>query len=163
MTTPKFPDPVKRQVDSFEELSTVWAEIQADYDSGDYVTTLSVWQDELEEIHEQYFLEMRDAEGGKWEALAPSTIAKKGHSKILVETGALRASLIDESASSIREITDEGAFTGLTFGTSDHKSMWHQKGEGVPQRQHVGMSSDHVNELTNDIADATVAALIEKI
>lgn len=70
---------------------------------------------------------------GEWPPLAPSTVARKGHSTILVDTGALRASLVDPgSAMRIMGVDAE-------YGTNIGYAFYHQDGGYVagrpPQRQ----------------------------
>ncbi len=59
-----------------------------------------------------------DDEGPGWAPLAPSTVARKGFATILVETGALKASLTEDKAPGAvyREMPD-----GLEMGT-DYRS-----------------------------------------
>jgi len=72
--------------------------------------------------------------GGMWKPLAPSTVYKKGHSTILVDTGALRRSLTTpEAPYQILNIDNEG----ILFGTSRPWAYVHQYGSRdghVPKR-----------------------------
>lgn len=70
---------------------------------------------------------------GEWPELAPSTVARKGHATILVDTGDLRASLVDPG----RAMQIHG--TSAEYGTDVEYAHWHQDGGYVagrpPQRQ----------------------------
>lgn len=91
------------------------------------------------------------ADSARWPPLAPSTIAKKGHAKILVEKGKLRASLVQPQADgAVRIIWDENGRAGLSFGTqvtndrgveySQFHSEIDMPGKKLPTREHVGIN-----------------------
>lgn len=67
---------------------------------------------------------------GPWQELAESTIARKGHSRILYETGRLLAGLIGPTADSIVEVRR----MSLVFGIDLYRAFKHERGEGVPRR-----------------------------
>lgn len=73
--------------------------------------------------------------GGSWKRLATSTILRKGHSQILVETGDLIDSLtMPGHEYSILNFTPEG----LEYGTDRPWAFVHQHGRNdgtIPQRQ----------------------------
>jgi phage gpG-like protein len=63
--------------------------------------------------------------GGSWKRLAPSTIERKGHDTILVDTGALKASVTEAGAPfQILDFDKEG----LNFGTDRPWAFVHQYG-----------------------------------
>lgn len=65
---------------------------------------------------------------GEWVPLADSTVRQKGHSEILVDTGDLRASLVDPN---------RAADTGprhMSWGTDIEYAHWHQDGGGTAGR-----------------------------
>jgi phage gpG-like protein len=113
----------------------------------------------LERLHETYFDNERAPDGSPWAPLAPSTIARKGHNRILIETDAMRKSLVDQSGDSIRELA-RASTQGLSFGTNDPKSPFHTKGTGrMPAREHIGVTEDYADQLAERTADFIVEAL----
>jgi len=70
---------------------------------------------------------------GAWPPLAESTVARKGHGEILVDTGALKASLLDPNEA--MHIAGMSAW----YGTEVEYAHWHQTGGTIagrpPQRQ----------------------------
>ena len=110
----------------------------------------------IETAERGYFASETDSSGQAWAPLAASTIAKKGHDIILVETGALRASLVGVTGDSIR---DAGADFGV-FGTSDPKAMFHQEGTSrMPARPPVGVSEELLETIAGIIGDAVIAQI----
>lgn len=105
----------------------------------------------LEIFHNLQFGSDAGADGAKWPALAPATVKRKGHAKILVETGRLRASLTQTAADgAIRYTWDEVGRSGLAFGTdvtndrgqqySPYHSEIDSPGKKLPTREHVGIN-----------------------
>jgi len=76
---------------------------------------------ELADEHARYFADASDPGGTAWPALEPSTIRRKGHDTILVDTGQLRASLTQKLAAgggdAIRDIAELQDETDIIFGT----------------------------------------------
>src|SRR5437763_185235 len=70
--------------------------------------------------------------GGSWKKLKPDTIKRKGHDKILVDTGMLKSSLTELGAPfQVMDITK----TTIRFGTDDPIAIVHDLGLGtVPKR-----------------------------
>lgn len=77
---------------------------------------------------------------GGWPPLAPSTIARKGHATILVDTETLRDSLTDAGDERhIEHVTSDE----LVFGTSVSYAKYHQRGTSrTPQRRPIELT-DH--------------------
>jgi hypothetical protein len=75
--------------------------------------------------------EMWSSDGrGTWPPLAESTVRQKGHSTILVDTGALKASLIDPGTA--MKISG----TSAEWGTGIDYARYHQEGTSkMPMRQ----------------------------
>jgi phage gpG-like protein len=87
---------------------------------------------------------------GRWEPLAPTTIARKGSSTILVDTGALRDSLTEEGAADhFEQILGEE----LVFGTYDSKAGYHRRGTSrMPARDPLVTGADlNLREITREI------------
>lgn len=110
----------------------------------------------IERAEEAMFASETDSSGTAWPPLAASTIARKGHDIILVETGALRASLVGETGDSIRDAGADFA----SFGTSDPKAAFHQDGTSrMPARPPVGVSEETVDIIAGIIADECIAQI----
>jgi len=75
---------------------------------------------------------------GGWPPLAQSTIAKKGHSTILIETGRLLASLTGRSRDTILDVSR----LRMRWGTRVPYAAFHEEGEGVPRRAFMPLGQD---------------------
>lgn len=81
--------------------------------------------------------------GVSWATLAPSTQARKGNNNILVDTGALQASILSR-------------VTGMTIevGSAQSYSIFHQFGtDNTPARPFLGLSETDKGEINNIIND----------
>ena len=83
-------------------------------------------------------------EGVPWKKNSPRTLAIKRSlgriNKILQSTGLMRSTY---------NYSIEG--DGLKFGTNDPKAFKHQFGIGVPIRKHLGVSSEDIEEMKNQL------------
>jgi hypothetical protein len=107
--------------------------------NGDYSGVFRKAIYDLESDHRRFWAGEHTPDGVPWFPLAESTVKRKGHDTILVETGKLRrsmtAGLVTSNGESIREIVDEGANKGFSFGTAVPYGSIHQQGGGkIPQR-----------------------------
>lgn len=117
---------------------------------------------DLEELHAGYFGSESDPLGAAWPELKQSTIDRKGHNRILYDTGRLAASLSSKSGDSIRDIIVEPAGQGLAFGTSVEYAPFHQFGTPrMQQRQHVGVSDHVIDVMAERVADFAYAYALE--
>ncbi len=148
------------ELEDLKFLGGVYAEIENDWRDADYTDFLGGVIEKIEERHRGFFESEISPAFQPWAPLAARTIARKGHSEVLVETGRLRASLVRQTGDSIRDIIKEQFFHGLSFGTSVTYSRYHQEGGGhLPQREHVGVTEPTVDEITEESADAMVEML----
>jgi phage gpG-like protein len=113
----------------------------------------------LEEMHRQYFVSATSPSGEAWAPLAPSTVARKGHAKILIDTQNLFQSLTDSGAGdAIREADQEF----LLFGTRREWAWVHMSGidrpdrPKLPARVHTGISEAGIGQVVEVVADASV-------
>lgn len=114
---------------------------------------------ELATVHDGYFQADAGPDGVAWPALSPVTVARKGHGDILEDTLALRNSLADVAAG-IREVVDEPAGIGITFGTDVPHSIYHDQPSGNrPARRHVGVNEEHTTGVAERAADHAVESL----
>lgn len=110
-------------------------------------------QADLEADHAENIRTATSPDGTPMPELAASTIARKGHATILVETGALADSLSqDNAAFAIRQIIDDGDTKGLIFGTSRPFAAVHQHGGGrIPQRKFLGFSEERKEAIKQQV------------
>lgn len=129
----------------------------------EFAPLLEEFHGDLEAAHAEGFAGAVSPGGRAWPKLAPSTIRRKGHATILVDSGRLRASLQGRTADSIREVVDEGlGRAGLSFGTDVEYAKFHQEGTArIPQREHVGAGEELIQQFENAIADTFIRAITE--
>ena len=140
-------------------LESVYGEMQKDWELADYTELLGNFQTVLEGEHASYFDNEAGPEGA-WKPLAQSTVNAKGHDKRLFEGGDLRDSLISPGGDAIRDVFNTGTVQGMVFGTSDHKSIFHQNGtKTIPKRVHVGMTEPVLDEFVDELANQAVEQL----
>lgn len=113
----------------------------------------------LQELHQEHFVNQSAPQGEKWPALHPMTIAKKGHSVILIETSDLVASLSDPTHHyAVRQYENQQ----LTFGTRRPYAGRHQEGSGnIPQREHVGLGDSQLSFVQEVMADTAVELMFD--
>lgn len=122
----------------------------------DYQSLLQAEAKELEKLHKGYFDSETAWDGQKWKPLAKSTIERKGHNRILVDTTRLRQSLT-QASQGIRDIGDTGTTAFLVFGTDVPYAATHQYGSGkVPARPPVGIADDKIDAMVDRIADGII-------
>lgn len=109
----------------------------------------------LQAEHEQYF-NNESGPLGKWPALAPRTVKKKGFDTILIETNTMRSSLLFDGPNHVEDVEERY----LVWGTSDEKARIHQDGtDRIPQRAFVGVSETTTDAIAEVIADAAAENL----
>lgn len=154
------PDVETIEVDGIEGLEQVFGVIEADWFDFDYSELLESFIPKLEEKHAEHFEGQHDPSGLAWASLAASTIRRKGHNRILFETGRLGVSVIAESPDSIRDVISESLNHGLVFGEDVPYSHFLQDGTNrMPARKHVGINETTLTEFVDLIADDTVEKL----
>ena len=153
-------DPRQEVIDSPEFIGGVYVEIEDQFQNISYVEPLTDAIGLLKQQHEAMFAAEVDSAGNPWPVLSPYTINRKGHDTILVETGQMKASIVDETGDSIRDIVAEGNNQGLVFGTSDEKAPRHQTGTTkMPARPPIGIQLDNIDVIANQVADLVVESL----
>lgn len=144
-------------------MQGVYDSVRADFERIRFEPVLRRGFQMFAQDHSVMFAEQREpAQGPAWKPLAPSTIRRKGHDTILVETGRLRGSLTSERHSDgIREIFDNWPDKSVAiFGTDVPYAQYHMQGnERMPARPHVGTSEQTVDKLTDDAANHAVSEL----
>lgn len=86
---------------------------------------------------------------GNWPPLAASTVAKKGHNRILVETEALKDSLTEQGDGAHFEIFQRNE---LIYGSSDPKAALHKAGTSkMPKRDPLIVDASDVKAFSKAI------------
>ncbi len=154
--------PLAESVDTFGQLRSIFADVANRFDSVDYTPTMSATADMLRERHERTYDAMTEPDGTPWAPNAPSTIARKGHGIVLVETHRLKPSVLEPGhPDHVEEILPDGR--GLSWGSSVPYGMVHQEGllaPKVPQRAFLGMTESSISQVLNSVADRAVESLI---
>jgi len=153
------------KVEGLKGLESVFSGMQAAYEDmgGNLEIMLEGEMDGLEKDHKRFFDNSVSPSGSKWAKLAPSTIQRKGHDTILVDTGALMKSLTQRGSSySIREFYRIGQVgVALLFGTSVPYAIFHMKSTGNrPARPMVGLTKDRTDKFQEKLGDMLVEQII---
>lgn len=95
--------------------------------------------------------------GEAWAPLAESTVKKKGHDRILYESGDLLASLVEVGGpGNINEASDHGSI----YGTEVPYAIFHETGTSrMPARPAIGLNDEAVDILADRVANATIEAI----
>ncbi len=151
---------VRERIDDLRFLGGIYQEMENQYGDADYEEPLKDFFEDLQDAHFDYFRNEHGPDGSAWPPLAPSTIARKGHDRILFDSGDLESQLVDDGAG-IREVTHRG----LIYGTDLFYSIFHQEPQegGLPRREHVGMDDELLQVVVDSVADHTVESLKLKI
>ncbi|MGC1272582.1 MAG: phage virion morphogenesis protein [Planctomycetaceae bacterium] len=138
-------------------LGAVFQEIENAYRDCDYQAAIDKLVPAIVTDHAGYFSNRTSPNGVAMAPLSPVTVAKKGHDRPLVETDAMRQSLLQ---SGHPEHLGGTSHRGLVFGTSDEKATIHQHGtKRIPARPFVGWTEERVDDAANKMADHLVEAL----
>ena len=108
----------------------------------------------------------RSGTGQAWAQLRPFTVRERqargypGAHPILVQSGALRSSLLIPGATnSHEELRSDGSGWTLEIGTTDPKALKHELGEGrIPARPFIELSSNAQNDVLTAL-DAMLARI----
>lgn len=137
-----------------EDIGSLFGDIIQRVDEADYSRTFTEFMPELAAMEAGMFAGEYDSNLEDWPALAESTIKRKGHDRILVETGALRESLVQIGGP---DNVHEAFEKGMVYGTSDAKALFHQFGTSrMPKRSPVGITDEVMDKLVNVVADHAV-------
>jgi len=136
------------------DIDTVLDRCQSLIEDMDFTSVLTEFIPEIAAGEAAAFDGQMTPGGEAWAPLKPSTIARKGHNRILFETGALKNSLITPGGpGNVNEVFPRG----LVYGTEVPYSIFHTTGtDKMPKREHVGMSSETVDKLCDRVANNVV-------
>ena len=148
---------IKEEIDDFAFFGGVLQQLENQITRADYTEPLTEYGDDITEAHQRYFDRQTDPNGTAWEPLAASTVARKGHATILVDTGRLRQSLTElGSPDNLFRVDKRGAL----FGTNVDYAFWHQRGtKQMPARPMVGMDQESLTAGAERMADHSVNVL----
>lgn len=147
-------------IQSESDWNRFWNQIETDFESLDLKPVLEAELGVLEKLHEDYFFDAQDPGGASWPALAPSTIARKGHSTILIDSGRLLASLTQPGPEAVRQVHGGNGAFELVFGTAVPYSVFHDEATANrPARRHVGWSDETLDELTMQTLDGAIGEM----
>lgn len=144
-------------IETETQWNSIFVELQETLDGISYVQPLTEFQYDFAAATSLRFGMAVSPTGELWAELAPETIRRKGSDRILVDTGALRASLVEiGGVNNISVVADRGSI----YGTSDPKAIWHQFGtRRMPARPMVGTTEAAVDTLAERIADFVITTL----
>ncbi len=131
-----------------------------DFKRIDYTKALNAVYEVQRKKVSRNFLTQSDAAGKPWDPLRPSTVAKKGHSRILVDSARMVLSVTRPAhGDQIKDISGRApAF--LVYGTSVEWAGFHQDGTSkIPQREFLAIDDETVDKMADVVADAIVEEL----
>lgn len=135
-------------------IRSIIFDIQQSLSNADYSEDLTPMLNVVADQEKEMFSGQHDSNGNPWAPLKPSTIKRKGHSRILFDKGELESSLITVGGPNNIASTDR---TSLIYGTSDKKAGFHMDGtDRMPARPPVGLSDETIDKITNTVADAAL-------
>lgn len=149
------------QLNSIAEFGSILMDVEQKFNDLSYVEPLIEFQKIIAAGEQDAFNGQREPGGSPWAPLKPSTVARKGHSRILYETGSLMASLTQiDGPGNINAVSDRGSI----FGTDVEYAIYHQNGTPkMPARPPVGTNDEDVDKLCELIADYIVESLKYKL
>lgn len=144
-------------IDDPRFLGGVFQELENAYRDADYTPGMDAIAADLATDHAGYFANRTGPNGEGWKPLSPVTVEKKGHDQPLVETNAMRTSLLQEGHP---DHIGGTSHRGLVLGTSDEKASIHQHGtKRIPARPFVGLTETRVDAAVHRLADDLVEML----
>lgn len=167
-------------LDSIDKLTDVFTELGQEFDRADYSPVLGEFADELRDVHQNYFLGEFGPSGADWKPWRwRSPDAPENHPTLNV-SGRLRDSLVKDGGEHVETIDQRG----MDWGTSTPYAGQHNFGGvstvpagglvgrfggylpagkqiNIPQREFVGINTEHADNLTETVADAAVEAMKE--
>ena len=171
-------------LDSLDELQDLYDGIAEDFADIDYTDWMGRELELMADLHKGFFNASTGPDGAPWKPNAPATIAYKGHSTILrgvrgrkernykgtklrpkvtfsrarwIGGYRLSTSLTAKTRQTFGDAIREGIQTDtggwMTFGTSVEYSVFNE------DRPHVGLSEQHLDKMTNRVADFALERL----
>lgn len=119
------------------------------------------WVDQTKHELGQLIENQTSPNGIPYAPLAASTVARKGHSTALFETGQLIRSLVSNGDGHVEEVTDNSAVLG-TDHRKDGKPVaefLHGGTDKIPARPFVGVNEDMADHAAELIADGIMGQI----
>lgn len=143
-------------IDGFDKLQGVFDDIDRQFRQANYEDTMRGFLPQMRSVHAEHFHTETAPNRTPWRPLAESTVRRKGHRTILVESTRLRRSLTTPSGDQHVEVSSRE----LVFGTKVPYAAFHQQGTArMPARPPVGMTEQSVDSLAETVANATMEKL----
>ena len=148
--------------DSFDSFQDMLKRINDDVEAIDWKAFAQTQGDRLQGDHSDFFDDEKSPLGKKWADLAPSTIARKGHSKILIDSRRLVRSLTQKTDDAIRAPFQSGNMAGLVFGTAVPYAHYHMTGtRNMPARPMVGLTESRLEKVRSQVASLITETIIK--
>lgn len=160
-------------LDSFDQLQGVFDGVQEANDNADFTSTINDLIGDLEDDHNDYFMDQEGPDGRPWPDNSIETVIYKrlvfgDKRSVLIASGDLWISLTGRNSNSIRNVAEKGR--ELLFGTSHPHSDFLTKGGlgrspltgrpmEIPGRTHVGMTEERLDKAVEDVANELVKQL----
>jgi phage gpG-like protein len=153
-------------LNSLEDLQELYDGVAEDFNKLDYTEWMKAELVKLADWEQSLFDTATAPDGAAWPPLAPSTIKRKGHATILVDTTRLRRSLTFKGTASndeaVREANQTDTAAYLAFGSLVPYGPSHDESVGNrPARRHVGINEQYLDKMVERVADYTVKELAE--
>lgn len=144
-----------KEYDSLNQLVKVVVKATTNASKASYTKDLDQAVTILQGFERRLYLEQRDADGNSWAPLAESTIQRKEHAAILVDSGRMYESLTTPDGT--QDTIWQTGKTWLRFGTSVPYAHFHQTGtKRMPARPHVGVDQLAADMIARILGEAVV-------
>lgn len=145
-------------IEGFEGLQGFFDQLAADCDDISWEPWMLDEMDRLADWEARIFGAQTDPLGNPWPALAPSTVARKGHSIIMIDSDRLAASESTRSHGSsgdeVREAVQTNDGCRIEFGSNVEYGPYHNHPyKNRPARIHLGITDEYLDgvaERAND-------------
>lgn len=147
--------PEEIPIEDFHE--TVLVTMIEDFKATNFAEAFDQIADVMAEKTRENFLNESSPSGRRWPELSPATVARKGHDQILVDSTALRKSVVMRNAPGHVEQIGKDK---IVYGTDVNYAVFHQEGTSrMPQREFLGVDDKNVDNMADIVADHLVETL----
>lgn len=160
-------------LDSEAEIEDLYAGVDEDFRDVEFVPWMHGELDILAEQHREYFDAEQSPDGGAWAPNAPSTIKRKGHSRILRGFSPFRLSKSlklkskTSTGDAVRESIEQTDGATLGFGSSVEYAGDRFAGRPTKYapsgRPHIGINEEYLDKMTERAVDYVVAQLASEV
>ncbi len=145
-----------------EDTFSYIGDVVEDFKAIEYREALDQVAGHMAEKTRDNFLSQSSPSGSPWEPLSPVTVARKGHDTILVDSTAMRKSVVLRDAPHHIERIGRNASgeDEIVYGTDVTYAVFHQEGTGrTPQREFLGLDEEGADDIAVIVADHIVEKL----